>query len=166
MPDARKLFETLVREHADMLTVYLRASLGNSPDVDDVFQETMIVAWKRLDDFDHTRPFAPWLRGIARNLVLAQRRRRGRTLCTDHCARSAGVHASSNSRQGKEIRGRRNSRLYKRVLMRCRTTYRSVVDHRYFRKAAVQQNLRCTRSQFVCRKKETPTSASPRLGMH
>ena len=62
MPDAKKLFETLVREHADMLTVYLRAALGDVPEVDDLFQETMIVAWRRLDDFDQTRSFAAWLR--------------------------------------------------------------------------------------------------------
>ena len=30
----------------------------------DLFQETMVVAWRRLDDFDHTRPFGPWLRGL------------------------------------------------------------------------------------------------------
>ena len=61
-----------------MLVVFLRASLGNTPDVDDLFQETMIVAWRRLDDFDHTRPFGPWLRGIARKLVLEQHRKRAR----------------------------------------------------------------------------------------
>ena len=82
MPDARKLFEALVREHADMLTVFLRSSIGNVPDVDDLFQETMIVAWRRLDDFDHTLPFGPWLRGIARKLVLAHNRKRIRNLCT------------------------------------------------------------------------------------
>lgn len=82
MPDARKLFEMLVREHADMLTIYLRSALGNTPDVDDIFQETMVVAWKRLDDFDPDRPFGPWLRGIARNLVLVHHRGRIRNLCT------------------------------------------------------------------------------------
>jgi len=81
MPDPRKLFETLVREHADMLLVFLKSSLGNVSDVDDVFQETMIVAWRRLDDFDHTRPFGPWLRGIARKLVLAHHRKTVRNVC-------------------------------------------------------------------------------------
>ena len=82
MPDARKLFETLVREHADMLTVYLRSALGDTSDVDDLFQETMVVAWRRLDDFDQTRPFGPWLRGIARNLLLAHRRTEDLHRCT------------------------------------------------------------------------------------
>ena len=83
MPDAKKLFEALVREHADMLTVYLRSALGHVTDVDDLFQETMVVAWKRLDDFDQTRPFGPWLRGIARKLLLAHRRKEIPYCCTD-----------------------------------------------------------------------------------
>jgi RNA polymerase sigma-70 factor (ECF subfamily) len=81
MPDAHKLFEALVREHAEMLLVYLRAALGNTSDVDDLFQETMIVAWRRLDDFDQSRPFGQWLRGIAKRLVLAHHRRRGSRPC-------------------------------------------------------------------------------------
>jgi RNA polymerase sigma-70 factor (ECF subfamily) len=75
MSDAKKLFEALVREHADMLTVYLRSALGNVPEVDDLFQDTMVVAWKRLDDFDQTRPFGPWLRGIAKRLLQAHYRK-------------------------------------------------------------------------------------------
>lgn len=81
MPDAKKLFEALVREHADMLTVYLRSAVGNSADVDDLFQETMVIAWRRLDDFDQTRSFGPWLRGIAKKLVLAHHRNAPRRMC-------------------------------------------------------------------------------------
>lgn len=76
MSHAKKLFEALVREHADMLTVYLRSALGDIPEVDDLFQETMVVAWRRLDDFDHTRPFGPWVRGIAKRLIQTHYRQR------------------------------------------------------------------------------------------
>lgn len=79
-PRARDIFEILVREHADMLTAYLRGALDRPSDVDDLFQETMVVAWRRLDDYDRQRPFGPWLRGIARNLVLAHYRSRGNAL--------------------------------------------------------------------------------------
>lgn len=82
MVDSKDLFEVLVREHADMLTAYLRSVLGDSPDVDDVFQETLVVAWRRLDDFDRARPFGPWLRGIARNLAAAHCRMAARRRCT------------------------------------------------------------------------------------
>ena len=76
------VFEILVREHADMLTAYLRSLLRDDNAVDDVFQETMMVAWRRLDDYDRQRPFGPWLRGIGVRLVLQHRRQHaGRALC-------------------------------------------------------------------------------------
>lgn len=70
----RAVFEILVREHADMLTAYLRSLVRDPGAVDDLFQETMLTAWRRLDDYDRTRPFAPWLRGIARRLAMASHR--------------------------------------------------------------------------------------------
>ncbi|MEM7228469.1 MAG: sigma-70 family RNA polymerase sigma factor [Planctomycetota bacterium] len=70
------IFEILVREHADMLVAYLRSLVSDTASVDDLFQETMLTAWRRLDDYDRSRPFGPWLRGIARNLSLAHFRQR------------------------------------------------------------------------------------------
>ena len=77
---AAEVFEILALENASMLTAYLRSVVWRSDAVDDLFQETMIVAWRRLDDFDRTRPFGPWLRGIASRLVLQHRRRSTRDL--------------------------------------------------------------------------------------
>lgn len=81
-PSARDLYAILVREHADGLMVFLRASVPASA-VDDLFQEAVLIAWRRLPDFDRTRPFGPWLRGIARNLVLDWRSRAGRMQYSD-----------------------------------------------------------------------------------
>lgn len=71
-----------------MLTAYLRALTWNDALVDDAFQEAIIVAWRRLPDFDRSRPFAPWLRGIARNtmLALARKQQRRRELAGDAAA--------------------------------------------------------------------------------
>jgi len=77
---ARQVFEILVREHASMLLAYLRALLRSDDAVDDLFQETMLTAWRRLGDYNHERPFAPWLRGIALRLVLRHRERRARSV--------------------------------------------------------------------------------------
>lgn len=81
----KDVFEILVREHADMLLVYLRSTVRDPGLVDDLFQEALIVAWKNLDRFDKSRPFGPWLRGIAGKLVLAARRKsaRGVRLCDE-----------------------------------------------------------------------------------
>src|SRR5262245_42440108 len=73
--DAKSLFEILIREHADKLMVYLRAVVRDPAAVDDLFQETMLTAWRNIDRFDRERPFGPWLRGIAGKLVLAWRRK-------------------------------------------------------------------------------------------
>lgn len=80
------LFEILVREHSEMLLVYLRCVVRDPTAVDDLFQETMLTAWKTLDRFDRSRPFGPWLRGIAGKLVLAHRRRMAKNLllCDEH----------------------------------------------------------------------------------
>lgn len=76
--DAHAVFEILVRENADMLTAYLRSVVWNSAAVDDLFQETMLTAWRKLGEYDRGRPFGPWLRGIAARLVLAHMRKRKR----------------------------------------------------------------------------------------
>ncbi len=82
--EATQVFEILVRENADMLISFIRAAVRDDSLADDIFQETMMVAWQRLDDYDRERPFAPWLRGIARRIVLAQFRRSSRRFYTCH----------------------------------------------------------------------------------
>ena len=71
---AKLAFEILARENARMLTVYLRSIVCDDSTVDDLFQEAMVVAWKRLDECDLSKPFGPWLRGIASRLVMAHYR--------------------------------------------------------------------------------------------
>lgn len=73
---AKLAFEILARENSRMLTAYLRTLVNDESIIDDLFQESMIVAWRRLDECDLSRPFGPWLRGIAGRLVLAHYRKR------------------------------------------------------------------------------------------
>jgi len=77
-PGDRELFIHQVREHHAGLRGFVR-SLGVDPLwVDDVAQEAFIVAYNRLAEFDHSRDFGAWLRGIARNLVINERRKDAR----------------------------------------------------------------------------------------
>jgi RNA polymerase sigma-70 factor len=75
---ATRLFEILVREHADMLRAFLLSSVRDPVVADDLVQETFLVAWKNLDRYDRSLPFGPWARGIAAKLVLNHRRKVGR----------------------------------------------------------------------------------------
>lgn len=72
------LFEILVRENADSLTAFLRASVRDEASADDLFQETMLIAWRKIGEYDRGRPFGAWLRGIAKRLVLAHWRKTAR----------------------------------------------------------------------------------------
>jgi len=78
--DSRTLFGILVRENAAMLMVYLRSAVRDPAVVDDLFQETMLIAWRTSDRFDQSRPFGPWLRGIAAKVVLAHRRQAAKAM--------------------------------------------------------------------------------------
>ena len=75
-PSETMVFEMLVRENTRMLMTYLRSLVRDEAAVDDLFQETMVVAWRRMDDCDLSRPFGPWLRGIASRLVMAHFRKK------------------------------------------------------------------------------------------
>lgn len=73
--EAREVFEILVRENQAMLMTYLRAVVRNRTVIDDLFQETMLIAWQKLNEYERDRPFGPWLRGIAAKLVMAHFRK-------------------------------------------------------------------------------------------
>lgn len=77
--EAKDVFEILAREHEQMLWAYLRSVVYDQHAAEDLYQEALLVAWNRLPDYDRERPFGAWLRGIARNLVLAYIRKHGRS---------------------------------------------------------------------------------------
>lgn len=73
-----------------MLLTFIRALVRDSGAIEDVHQETLVTAWRKLDQFDATRPFAPWLRGIARNHVLTHYRKTRRLPL--HCQETVIAH--------------------------------------------------------------------------
>ncbi|HBE69377.1 MAG TPA: RNA polymerase factor sigma-70 [Planctomycetaceae bacterium] len=79
--DVQTLFEALIRENTGMLMAYIRAGIRDEHAADDVYQETVLAAWKRLDDYDTQKPLGPWLRGIASKVMLAHHRKSARLAC-------------------------------------------------------------------------------------
>lgn len=62
-------FSELVLRHQWAVRAFLLARLSRKDEAEDLAQETFVTAWRRLRDFDGDRPFVPWLRGIAMNLL-------------------------------------------------------------------------------------------------
>jgi RNA polymerase sigma-70 factor len=65
----QQLFAVLVHEHQPGLWAFIRACVHDRADADDIIQETFAAAWQDLAAYDVQRPFAAWLRGIARHQI-------------------------------------------------------------------------------------------------
>jgi RNA polymerase sigma-70 factor (ECF subfamily) len=71
-------FDALVREHQAGLRAFIRALGADEAWVDDLAQETFIVAYKKKDKFRLDEDFGKWLRGIARRQVMGERTKSAR----------------------------------------------------------------------------------------
>ena len=66
-------YEALFRQNFSPVYRYLLARLGSRPLAEDICEEVFATAWRRLDDVPF--PERPWLFGVARHMVVAQRRK-------------------------------------------------------------------------------------------
>ena len=76
--DFTAIVHSLVQEHQAGVRAFIRALGVDEAWVDDVAQETFLIAYRKLDHWDRTREAGPWLRGIARRLALNERRKAAR----------------------------------------------------------------------------------------
>lgn len=77
---AAEAFVALLREHRHRIYAFIAKQLVHHADVDDVFQRTSLVLWKKMRDFDSNGSFFHWACGVAynevRNFLTVQRRNR------------------------------------------------------------------------------------------
>jgi RNA polymerase sigma-70 factor, ECF subfamily len=73
-------FVARLMEHRHRIYAFIAKQLVNPADVEDVFQRTSIVLWKKMEDFDPEGSFFHWACGVAynevRNFLTVQRRNR------------------------------------------------------------------------------------------
>ncbi|MBI4658870.1 MAG: sigma-70 family RNA polymerase sigma factor [Verrucomicrobia bacterium] len=68
----------MVREHQAGLRAFIRALGAEADWVDDLAQEVFLIAYRKQAQFDNSRDFGRWLRGIARRHVANERRKDAR----------------------------------------------------------------------------------------
>jgi RNA polymerase sigma-70 factor (ECF subfamily) len=149
---AKQIFEILMRENSQMLITYLRAVVGAQHLVDEIFQETMLTAWQKLHDFDNTRPFGPWLRGIAKNHLFSHYRasKREVLMCNEQVLDFLEQKIHSLEQQSGDTWDEKISPL-KQCIELLPDTYRQVIEARYIneqKSAFVRQQLAISKEAF------------------
>ncbi len=71
-------FGQLVRRYERELYGYLRRYLGDEALAEDVFQNTFLQVYQKLDQYENGRPVRPWLYTIATHQAIDSLRRAGR----------------------------------------------------------------------------------------
>lgn len=71
-------FVRQLTENQTRLYGYVFSLLGDHARAADVVQETNLVLWRKIDEFQPEKPFLPWAYAIARFQVLAHLRDKGR----------------------------------------------------------------------------------------
>src|SRR5215470_11207870 len=61
------LLEFLVRRHATALLTFLARMVGDRHRAEELFQEVFLAVWLKRKQYQHPRPFRPWLYAIALN---------------------------------------------------------------------------------------------------
>lgn len=76
----QELFGTLVRRYERELYGYLRRYVGNDDLAADVFQNTFVAIFVKMDQYQAGRPVRPWIYTIATNQAIDALRRRNRRI--------------------------------------------------------------------------------------
>jgi RNA polymerase sigma-70 factor (ECF subfamily) len=66
MSERKAEFSEQLLRHQTQLFGYIYSLVRDLDDADDLFQQTSLALWKKLDQYDQARPFLPWAFGVAR----------------------------------------------------------------------------------------------------
>lgn len=72
-------FDALVGRHTARVYAFCLRATGSASEAEDLAQATFVAAYESLGNYNASRPFTPWLFGIAANQCRMWHRRRGRT---------------------------------------------------------------------------------------
>lgn len=133
-PEHTEQFVQQLTESQNRLYGYVFSLLGDRAAANDVVQETNLVLWRKLDEFDPSRPFLPWAFAVARFQVLANLRdkKRDRLLLDEDLADKLGSEVESASGSLDAVR-----EALRGCLQKLPPQSRDLVQHRYLRSMSV-----------------------------
>jgi RNA polymerase sigma-70 factor (ECF subfamily) len=128
-------FVELSRRHSKKIQLHVYRIVGNWEDAEDLVQESLLKAFKHLDQFRGTCSFSSWLRKIATNSALMLLRKR-RVRLEISCDRAAFPMETSESWEFPDdapsperlCAGRETEELLRGAILRLPLGYRTVVE--------------------------------------
>ena len=114
---------------------YVAALVPPTADAQEIVQQTAVVLWEKFDQYDASRPFAPWACRFALNVARQwmARRQRWKALLD-------GGLAEELARRREQLRPEFDARLVHlaRCLQKLPEKHRSLVDGYYFQQSGVK----------------------------
>ena len=132
--DKTEHFVQQLATHQNRLYGYVFSLLGDHSRTADVLQDTNMVLWRKIDEFQTDKAFLPWAFAIARFQVLAHLRdkKRDRLLLDAELAESISEETEHQAEHLDQLR---------EALRPCMRTLsagnRELVEHRYFRAMSI-----------------------------
>jgi len=77
------IFEVLAKQHEPMLLAYVLSIVTDRKLAEDIAQQTLLIAYRKINSLEDPAAFPAWLRGIARLEALSAMRKQGRELAVD-----------------------------------------------------------------------------------
>jgi len=93
-PSLQVDLERLFRAHRPQVLALCRRLTADEARAEELVQDTLAVAWRKLPELQAGRRFQPWIFGIARNLARNARRKRTELLTDDGVLQPASAEAS------------------------------------------------------------------------
>jgi len=130
MSDSTEQFVRQLTEHQNRMYGYVFSLLGDHSRAADVVQETNMVLWRKIAEFEPDRPFLPWAFGIARMQVLASLRdqKRDRFLLDPNLAEQMSETAEKHAGEFDNVR-----EALRPCLQRLSEKNRDLIERRYYR---------------------------------
>ena len=135
-PENVEHFVQQLAENQNRLYGYVFSLLGDHARAADVLQETNMVLWRKVGEFDVEKPFLPWAFAIARFQVLASVRdqKRDKLLLDGALAEAISAEAEAQASQLDQFRN---------ALRPCLETLtsgnRELIERRYLRSMSIAE---------------------------
>jgi len=134
LPQNSEQFVRQLTESQNRIYGYVYSLLGDHSRSADVVQEVNLVLWRKIGEFDSSRPFLPWAFGIARMQVLAHLRdsKRDRLLLDAELAESLSPQVETASAQFDAVHA-----ALRNCLQELSPKNRQLIESRYFHQQSV-----------------------------